>query len=146
MNKLPGLLKSYLLCLLHDFSELFILNHIRSFLIHSKSFMITILSHSVTYVHGYLFNIYSLLSTFWVFIIFLFKVQLWTLSTTISTIQLKSKLFMITISPTYLFIWKNNFCVSLCGLLEYFLEKKLPSDYPCKSHDHDYQWAVLVMA
>ncbi len=29
---------------------------------------------------------------------------------------------------------------------EYFLEKKLPLDYPCKSNDHDYQWAVLVMA
>ncbi len=28
-------------------------------------------------------------------------------------------------------------------LLEYFCEKKLPSDYPCKSHDHDHQWAVL---
>ncbi len=27
-----------------------------------------------------------------------------------------------------------------------FLRKKLLSDYPCKSHDHDPQWAVLVMA
>ncbi len=25
-------------------------------------------------------------------------------------------------------------------------EKKLSSDYPCKSHDHDHHWAVLVMA
>ncbi len=41
---------------------------------------------------------------------------------------------------------KMNFCWSLCGLLEYFLEKKLSSDYPCKSHDYDHQWSVLVMA
>ncbi len=27
-----------------------------------------------------------------------------------------------------------------------FVRKKLPSDYPCKSHDHAHQWAVLVMA
>ncbi len=40
----------------------------------------------------------------------------------------------------------KNFCGSLCGLLEYFLEKKLLSDYPGKSHDHDHQWAVFVMA
>ncbi len=44
-------------------------------------------------------------------------------------------------SPEYLqdlFVIKVNvhdFCGSLCGLLQYFLEKKLPSDYPCKSHD-----------
>ncbi len=37
-----------------------------------------------------------------------------------------SKSFMITFSPTYLFIWgKKNFCGCLCGLLEYFLEKEL---------------------
>ncbi len=40
----------------------------------------------------------------------------------------------------------NFFCGSLCGLLEYFLEKKLLPDYPCKSHDHDHQWADLVIA
>ncbi len=39
-----------------------------------------------------------------------------------------------------------NFCGSLWGLLEYFCKKKLPSDYPIKSHDHDHQWAVLVIA
>ncbi len=26
------------------------------------------------------------------------------------------------------------------------MRKKLPSDYPCKSHDHDHQWAYLVIA
>ncbi len=53
----------------------------------------------------------------------------------------------MTISPTYLFILKKRFFIgSLCGLLEYFCEKKLPQDYPCKSHDHDHQWADLVMA
>ncbi len=26
-----------------------------------------------------------------------------------------------------------NFCGSLCGLLEYFLEKNFLPDYPCKS-------------
>ncbi len=41
---------------------------------------------------------------------------------------------------------KMNFCGYLCGLLYYFLEKQLSSDYPCKSYDHDHQWAVLVMA
>ncbi len=41
---------------------------------------------------------------------------------------------------------KMNFCGSLCSLLEYFHEKLLPPDYPCKSHDHDHQWADLVMA
>ncbi len=44
---------------------------------------------------------------------------------------------------------KMNFCGSLCGLLDYFLEKKLLPDYPCKSHDshdHDHQWADFVMA
>ncbi len=37
---------------------------------------------------------------------------------------------MITISPTYLFIWKIGTFVgpSLCTLLEYFLKKKLLSD------------------
>ncbi len=45
--------------------------------------------------------------------------------------------FMITISPT---------CGSLCNFLEYFRKKKLPTDYSCKSHDHDHQWADLVMA
>ncbi len=34
---------------------------------------------------------------------------------------------MITISPTYLFMWKKmNLCESLGGLLEYFRETKLP--------------------
>ncbi len=41
-----------------------------------------------------------------------------------------SKSFMITISPTYLFICKKN--ELLCTLLEYFREKKLPSDH----HSH----------
>ncbi len=41
---------------------------------------------------------------------------------------------------------KMNFCGSLCGLQEYFLEQNIPSDYPCISHDYDHQWDVLVMA
>ncbi len=52
---------------------------------------------------------------------------------------------MITISVTYLFIWKKKNCVSLWRLLEYFYKKKLPPDYQCKSHDYDHQWADLVM-
>ncbi len=40
---------------------------------------------------------------------------------------------------------KNNFCWSLCSLLEYFCDKKLPPDYPCKSQDHNHQWADLFM-
>ncbi len=45
-------------------------------------------------------------------------------------------------------IWKKkNLCGSLCVLPEYFGEKKHPPpDYSCKSHDHDHQWADLVMA
>ncbi len=39
-----------------------------------------------------------------------------------------------------------NFCGSLFGLLEYFCEEKLSPEYPCKSHDHDHQWADFVMA
>ncbi len=41
---------------------------------------------------------------------------------------------------------KVNFYGSLCSLLKYFLENKLPSCYLCKSHDHDQQWADFVMA
>ncbi len=33
-----------------------------------------------------------------------------------------------------------NFCGSLCA------EKKLPTYYPFKSHDHDHQWADLILA
>ncbi len=43
-------------------------------------------------------------------------------------------------------LYGKNICGSLCSLLEYFLEKKLLPDYPCKSHDHGHQWAALVMA
>ncbi len=39
-----------------------------------------------------------------------------------------------------------NFCGFLCGLLEYFHDKKTPPRSPCKSHNHDHQWADLVMA
>ncbi len=39
-----------------------------------------------------------------------------------------------------------KFCGYLCGLLEYCHKKKLPPDYPCKSHVHDHQLADLVMA
>ncbi len=38
------------------------------------------------------------------------------------------------------------YCESMSGLLEYFLKKKLPTDYLYKSHDYDYQWADFVMA
>ncbi len=48
-----------------------------------------------------------------------------------------SKSFMITISPTYLFIWKK-----ITFILKYFRMKNLPTDYPCKSHDHDNQLAM----
>ncbi len=34
----------------------------------------------------------------------------------------------------------------LCGILEYFLEKKLSPDYLCKSHEHDCRWEDLIMA
>ncbi len=40
---------------------------------------------------------------------------------------------------------QNEILGSLCGLLEYFLEKKIPQDYPCKLHEHDHMWADLVM-
>ncbi len=37
--------------------------------------------------------------------------------------------------------------MGLCAALwSIFLRKKLLSDYTCKSHDHDHQWAYLVMA
>ncbi len=49
-----------------------------------------------------------------------------------------SKSFMITISPTYLLIWKKLTFVDLCvAFWSIFLRKKLPSNYACKSHDHD---------
>ncbi len=35
--------------------------------------------------------------------------------------------------------------VGLCTAFWSIFWEKLPSDYPCKSHDHDHQWAVLVM-
>ncbi len=53
------------------------------------------------------------------------------------------------LSPFLAFIClygKMNFCGSLCGLLEYLFEKELLLCNPCKSHDHDHQWADLVMA
>ncbi len=54
---------------------------------------------------------------------------------------------MVTISPTYLFIWKKITFVGLCAAFwSIFLRIKLLSDHPCKSHNHDHQWAVLVMA
>ncbi len=40
--------------------------------------------------------------------------------------------------------WTLINCVWPSGVFSW--EKKLPSDCPCKSHDHDHQWAVLVMA
>ncbi len=48
---------------------------------------------------------------------------------------------------SYLLVYmeKMNFCGCLCGLLEYFRETKIPTDYICKSHDHDHQWANLFM-
>ncbi len=51
-------------------------------------------------------------------------------------------------SHLLVYMEKMNLCGSLCmcGLLEYFCEKKLRSDYQCKSHDHDHQWVDLVMA
>ncbi len=50
------------------------------------------------------------------------------------------------LSLTCLYEEKKNFCWSLCGHLEYFSQKKLFPDHPCISHDHDHQWAALVMA
>ncbi len=48
-------------------------------------------------------------------------------------------------SHLLVYIKNINFCGYLCSILEYFQEKKTPPDHPCKSHDHDYQWADLVM-
>ncbi len=45
---------------------------------------------------------------------------------------------------TCLYIEKMNFCGSLCGLLEYFFEKNLFPNYPCKSHDHDHWYRITV--
>ncbi len=54
---------------------------------------------------------------------------------------------MITVSPTYLFIGEKGTFVGLCAAFwSVFVRKKLPPDYPCKSHVHDHQWADLVMA
>ncbi len=54
---------------------------------------------------------------------------------------------MITISSTYLFIWKKLTFVGLyAAIWGIFLRKKLPPVYPCKLHDHDHQWVDLVMA
>ncbi len=41
---------------------------------------------------------------------------------------------------------KMKYYGSLCGLLEYLLEKNLSTDYLCKSHDHDHKWVDLVMS
>ncbi len=40
------------------------------------------------------------------------------------------------LSHLFIYMGKMNFCGLLCVLL----------DYPCQSHDHDHQWADLVMA
>ncbi len=48
--------------------------------------------------------------------------------------------------PLTCFMENINFRGSLWRFLEYLLEKKLLPDYPCKSHDHDHQWADFVMA
>ncbi len=54
---------------------------------------------------------------------------------------------MITISPTYLFIWKKWTFVGLyVAFWSIFVRKNSPPDYPYKSHDHDHQWADFVMA
>ncbi len=55
------------------------------------------------------------------------------------------KALVILFSHLLVYIDKINFWASLCGLLEYFHKNKLLTDYPCKSHDHDHQWADLVM-
>ncbi len=47
-------------------------------------------------------------------------------------------------SHLLIYMEKINFCESMCGILEYFHEKKLLPDYPCKSHDYDHKWADLA--
>ncbi len=53
---------------------------------------------------------------------------------------------MITISPFTCYMGKMNFCGSVCGLLEYFLQINLLPDYSCKSYDHDHKMADFVIA
>ncbi len=49
---------------------------------------------------------------------------------------------MITISPTYLFIWKNELMVISARPSGVF---SLTPGYPCKSHYRELQWADLVI-
>ncbi len=48
-------------------------------------------------------------------------------------------------SHLLVYMEKMNF-VGLCVILEYFRKKKTHLNYLCKLHDHDHQWADLVMA
>ncbi len=58
-----------------------------------------------------------------------------------------SKSFMITISPTCLHGKNELLWVSVQPSGVFSSEKApRPPDYPCKLHDHDHQWADLVMA
>ncbi len=54
--------------------------------------------------------------------------------------------FMITISaPFHLYEKKELLWVSVQPY-RVFSQEQTPPDYPCKSYDHDHQWADLVMA
>ncbi len=53
---------------------------------------------------------------------------------------------MITISPTYLLIWKDELLWVSVRPYGVFSRGNLPPDHPCKSHGSDHQWADLVMA
>ncbi len=42
---------------------------------------------------------------------------------------------------------KNDFFMGLsAAICSILMRTKIPTDYPCKSPDHDHQWADLVMA
>ncbi len=47
-------------------------------------------------------------------------------------------------SQLLVYMEKNEF--SLCGILECFLEKKLPPQINHVNHDHDHHWVDLAMA
>ncbi len=51
---------------------------------------------------------------------------------------------MMTISPTYLFLWKKkNFCGALWALLEYYREKKIPTAYYFNIRAHIGIWVQI---
>ncbi len=49
------------------------------------------------------------------------------------------------LSLTCLYGKNEPLWVFVCSFGVFSREKKLPPDYPCKSHDHDHQWTGLIM-